>query len=904
MKKRFFSIIMAVLVVMSAFSLPTIAYSRFCDDVNFNAFISNDLTSTGARYGVFSEYQSPYPTGGFYAFTASDTDRNGDGSSMKLKMIGASNAANNTNRFGVKYTPETTLTGKVYYETAIRFESDNNYANHTQSVISATIDGTERILVRFNDLAGGGFTLWDGAKGVIRNEANYPTWSRDLWYDIKICYDLDNNDISYHISQENNVLFDVTYKANEDESIKKGITAFNYYYMWDFKTLRSKHSNPGTFANEQITYLDNFKVETSEGTSSATGKSSVSTFDSYTPTSTLTSAPPSVPSGALWTYKAVEITGGGFGYEATDKGVSLKFTTGDNAAKAAQLRMNFNPFVTSVKSKFSIQVSDNNPKPVYAITGDGKYVQVALFYSDGKLKMFGKNVLTYKHNHWYDIEYSYNAVNGDYYYRVSDGENIYTQFGTYTQDDLTYPNTIQRIMFQINKSATASPMLLDNLMLDTIPSDFVIDKDMSVTDRVVTTDETVYARFTQKLNETAESLADKIFEYYGNAEIKAVSLLDEYTVKVDFEKETGKDYRIDFKNIESVSGDKVIDYIEITTNLPVYVKPLIKFKGGNGEYISSLTKGESVSVDLTLQTGTDIQKDAYAYMALYDEFNKLCAIDFVNTAFTPDGKDETLSLTVPQKDGAYKLTASVWKDDLSPYVTESISTPVVVIKLDDLRAYSANHFTQMTTLAEENDIKIGVGIIANTLEGASQNYIDAVKAIDNSPNAEIWCHGYTHSYTYSDGALSYSEFTDSLENQSATLKNSADILREKCGVTVRGLGTPGNYSNEDTIKAMEANPQYKVLLASASVGKRLEGKGYIHLSNWMNMESAVDVVKTLDALKANYESSSKLASYVLMAGHSYAWNETSKNTFNEFIAWLKTKDVTFMTPTEYYNFVS
>ena len=70
------------------------------------------------------------------------------------------------------------------------------------------------------------------------------------------------------------------------------------------------------------------------------------------------------------------------------------------------------------------------------------------------------------------------------------------------------------------------------------------------------------------------------------------------------------------------------------------------------------------------------------------------------------------------------------------------------------------------------------------------------------------------------------------------------------------------------------------------------------------MESEVDVVKTLDALKTNYESSSKLAPYVLIAGHSYGWNATSKETFKSFIDYLKSKGVTFMTPTEYYNFVS
>jgi len=888
MKKRLLSVTVAFVLVTALFAVPVFAYSNPCEDINFNKLDASDWTTAGTRYGTISNYGTPYPNVVTYS---ADTlnDRDGDGKSLKVEVNANSGK---TDYPGIKYTPEQPLKGIVHISASNFVEAHEKTSYIYRYISMVTSSGEEKNLVTFTD-----------AKSLMTflNISGYKNVGdhTGAWIDVDIVYNLDTNCGTYNITSNGTSLFNQSFTLN-DETYKDGIAEIKFFTQSP-KWLSTKYAGgTSAFANKEVMYWDNIRIETLDKMPSEASKTNTSDFNSYTPSDTITSALPSVPSGVAWKY--ANVNGQGFSYEATDKGVSMRYTGSTTAA--GQLRMNFSPYVSSVKSKFSFKVADKVSKPIYIITGDAQYIQPVLIHDSGRLIVFGNSVLNYETDRWYDVEYSFDAQSGDYYYRVYDGENEYMASGELTQEGLSYPNTIQRVMLQINKASSASSILIDDFMLDTVASDFRLDKDLSSNNKTIINDEAVYARFTKELDETGETLVGKVFEYYGNAEITSVSLLDKYTIKVDFKKELGKKYRIDFKNIAASDGSMTSDYIEISTEPQEYIAPVFTFTDDSGNKVNSLTKGTAINMSTVLKTGTEGDKDAYAFLALYDDGGKLCGLDFNKTKFTREGESEELSVSIPSGTCAYRLFAAVWNTDLKPIKKEVLTTPVVIFKLDDLRAYSYPHFLEMTEFAEENEIKIGVGIIANTLENAGQAYMDAVKAIDDSPNAEIWCHGYTHSYTYTDGVLTYAEFTDSVENQSQTLKNSADILKNKCGITVRALGTPGNYSNADTIKALELNPQYTTLLASASVGKRLEGSTYIHLSNWMNMESSVDVVKTLDALKANYESSSKLAPYVLIAGHSYGWDATSEETFKNFIDYLKSKGVTFMTPTEYYNFVS
>ena len=41
----------------------------------------------------------------------------------------------------------------------------------------------------------------------------------------------------------------------------------------------------------------------------------------------------------------------------------------------------------------------------------------------------------------------------------------------------------------------------------------------------------------------------------------------------------------------------------------------------------------------------------------------------------------------------------------------------------------------------------------------------------------------------------------------------------------------------------------------------------------------------------------------MFAGHVARWSDEDIAKFKELVEWLKTKNIVFMTPTDYYNFI-
>ena len=220
-----------------------------------------------------------------------------------------------------------------------------------------------------------------------------------------------------------------------------------------------------------------------------------------------------------------------------------------------------------------------------------------------------------------------------------------------------------------------------------------------------------------------------------------------------------------------------------------------------------------------------------------------------------------------------------------------------------MRETNYEKFLTLKDWAEENKVKMGFGVICNTLEKENEDYYNALKAMDDSEYVEIWCHGYTHIQTGDSESGYNAEFTAPLSEQTETLKKCADILYDKCGITLRSLGVPHNLKNDDTAKALEAVPQFKTLIAS---GSPISGKTFLHLTNLIKFESGTGVIAPLDDIK-NYLSKCGSYEYIMFQGHAPYWNENNRDDFTtvvQLLEYLKGEDIKFLTPTEYYNFVN
>lgn len=216
--------------------------------------------------------------------------------------------------------------------------------------------------------------------------------------------------------------------------------------------------------------------------------------------------------------------------------------------------------------------------------------------------------------------------------------------------------------------------------------------------------------------------------------------------------------------------------------------------------------------------------------------------------------------------------------------------PVVIIKLDDLTTNTVNGFQKAFDVIQKEGVKGGFGVIGNSLEddGTKQAYYDKIKEWDKA-GIEIWHHGYSHTepeYHGSDYDAQYESF-----NKTVTL------LKEKCGITVTSFGSPFNNSDAVTAQMIDEKfPQITNMMLSGDFGE----KNALRLPTRCDMEPATGKV-SYDTFVTNYTKFQR-SPYIVLQGHAGMWDEASLSDFQKIIAFLKDKNSTFMTPSEYTDY--
>lgn len=906
MKKRFLSIILAVLVVMSAISLPTFAYSNICEDINFDRFDRTDWTTAGAKYGTVSPWGAQSSGARMYYAGALDRDNNG-GKSMHVKINANTWTGTDTPNSGFKYIPDDVLTGKVHISASSYIASHTETGYMYRYITAIKSDGTQVDLVTFTD--GVNYTyFWNGTAST--GASKQVPWTPGAWMDVDIWYDLDNNAVTYKVSTNGTVVYNQSFNAG-GEVFKQGIKEIGFRSLSP-KWLYSK-STSGNYAKEENIYWDNITVETIDFMP-GNEKDYIADYEGFTASSVQWHFP-TVPADAEYTNKQ-NVGGGtidGFMSAQAGKGNSLKLVTGTGTTTNANLQFipTQSPAPSAVSGKMSMQVPDKSfHKIAYLKTSGGDQINTVLFSNGGNLLMFGRDIGTYKFNHWYDIEYSYCASDGSYFYRVNDGETEYIGNGNYTQSK-GYPQTVSQMVIQLNNQKTKinSHIIVDDLVFKAVDDEFKMDKDLSANGKTIGKNETVYARFTKELNETPATLADKVFEYYGNAQITSVSLLDKYTVKAEFEKEMGKNYRIDFKNIAASDGSTTSDYIEFDVKKEdLYLTDSI-FKNESGEIPALLKAGKiTSSIDACANNGKSF-KFIYA-LALYGD-SELKSIDSDIINIGSQEQTYTRTLTVPS-DGSYVLKAFVW-DAVSlepirkPQTLKATpdNKPVAIVKLDDLRADNDTYITPFTDIASwsgENGIRISAGIIGESLEtsNATEERIAKIKALANNKNVELWFHGYANANTFASDDNEQAQREDFQKGIAAAAKH---------GITFKTFNPPSNNMRPITAQLIENEfTNFTTVMALSTSGQAYSS--YLDRCNdlftHIKVEpSATGNTDTVDNLKALWNSMSS-KKYVLLQAHPAGWTnyEGSEERFKEFLLWLKSEGVVFMTPSEYTAYIN
>lgn len=216
---------------------------------------------------------------------------------------------------------------------------------------------------------------------------------------------------------------------------------------------------------------------------------------------------------------------------------------------------------------------------------------------------------------------------------------------------------------------------------------------------------------------------------------------------------------------------------------------------------------------------------------------------------------------------------------------------VIILKADDV-LYS-NASTRYTDYIEKNNLKTSLGIVAKYLN--SKDYCEWLKSLSKKINYEIWNHGYTHALTENNTSdFCGIPFDDQLSN----LRNSQEIFNSRIGITCSTWGAPGNFHDINTIRALSEDDNIDIWL----YGNPKSEKFILH--RFGNIEFPTGYPDYNTFVKKYNENNLHQLECLTFQLHPNYWNEKYFEEFKKVIDFLITKDVIFMTPTEYYNSVT
>lgn len=222
----------------------------------------------------------------------------------------------------------------------------------------------------------------------------------------------------------------------------------------------------------------------------------------------------------------------------------------------------------------------------------------------------------------------------------------------------------------------------------------------------------------------------------------------------------------------------------------------------------------------------------------------------------------------------------------------------VVIKADDLRAKGNGVSARWQKLVDftcQREIKIGIGIIADSLEADNPDYFDWIKKQNAAGQIEFWNHGYDHK-KWSEAGKEYLEFSGtSFERQKEHLERANALAREKLGFAFETFGAPFNATDENTAKALAQSEDIKIWLYGNA--KNPVGKLVLTRNAATNIEAPIFKPNALKFAQG-YNKFPDQEIFVIQ-GHPDQWDDAEFAQFVGIVDFLTRANAQFVTPADY-----
>jgi peptidoglycan/xylan/chitin deacetylase (PgdA/CDA1 family) len=222
---------------------------------------------------------------------------------------------------------------------------------------------------------------------------------------------------------------------------------------------------------------------------------------------------------------------------------------------------------------------------------------------------------------------------------------------------------------------------------------------------------------------------------------------------------------------------------------------------------------------------------------------------------------------------------------------------VILLKLDDVVARRVGsspvsiRWQRVADYLKANDIRGSFGIICESLEKDNAEYFQWIKGIHEAGLIEFWCHGYHMKNANDPGEFEHG----TADEQKAIFERCERLAKEKLGFSLPAFGPHWSGTTDATDEALEAVPDVKIWLYGPAKPKFFTR---LSIERVMALENPT-FVPDAEKFKTFYEKTAATRKVLVLQGHPDQWTDERWNGFVAIIEFLKSKNVVFMTPSEY-----
>ncbi|MDB6139682.1 MAG: polysaccharide deacetylase [Verrucomicrobiaceae bacterium] len=222
-----------------------------------------------------------------------------------------------------------------------------------------------------------------------------------------------------------------------------------------------------------------------------------------------------------------------------------------------------------------------------------------------------------------------------------------------------------------------------------------------------------------------------------------------------------------------------------------------------------------------------------------------------------------------------------------------------MLKLDDVVQVRlggtpvSSRWMRVLDFLTSHHIKGSFGVICESLEKDNPGYFKWLKDLQSGGQIELWMHGYHLKKASEPGEFEQGTF----EEQKAILEKAERLAKEKLGFALPAFGPHWTGTTEATDQALEAVPEIKIWLYGPKKPKYFNR---LSIERVMALENPTFVPDSAKFQQA-YDKSAAGLEVLLLQGHPDQWTDERWAGFLKIIDFLQSKNVIFMTPSEYMN---